>query len=242
MATGEIEIVGYFGVIMMVKRKIGLKKRDDLKIKAVIFDIGGVLRLHQGIVFRNEHLSGVHEYVAKKLDLEVDDWFDMVHSYADDVCVGKMKRGEFMSLVSKNANLNVSDLEKAFKMAYIKLRKRNSELYRFAHNLKKKGFVVGVLSNQWNVTKPFEAPDKDMRGFDPVIISCDVGLQKPDKKIYRLLFERVKKIDGKIKKSEIVFIDNMIENIEATEKFGIKGILFESNEQVIGELKGMGVG
>jgi hypothetical protein len=34
----------------------------------------------------------------------------------------------------------------------------------------------------------------------------------------------------------------MAGNIEAAERFGIKGILFESNEQVIGELDGMGVG
>jgi glucose-1-phosphatase len=72
--------------------------------------------------------------------------------------------------------------------------------------------------------------------LDGMILSYEAGANKPDPAIYRYGIDRFKLVP-----EQCVFIDDMRENIEGAEAFGIHGIVIESPEQVESELNRMGV-
>ena len=67
--------------------------------------------------------------------------------------------------------------------------------------------------------------------FDGIVISGEVGLQKPDAAIYRLLFARYG-----IEPESTLFIDDVADNLAAAKALGMTGVLFTSAEQLRAEL------
>jgi len=67
--------------------------------------------------------------------------------------------------------------------------------------------------------------------FDGVICSGQEGVMKPDPAIYHLLYDRFA-----LNPSELIFIDDRAENIEAAEKTGMKGHIFKDPDILRAEL------
>ncbi len=63
--------------------------------------------------------------------------------------------------------------------------------------------------------------------IDNYVVSGDVGLVKPDKRIFELLLQRFD-----LKASESVFIDDNADNVAAAKELGIEGIVFQSAQQL----------
>ncbi len=211
------------------------------KIKAIIFDVGGVLKLPRFSKRDNENEKSFHLRMSKYLQMSLDSWFDAIDNVYAKSFEGRIKNSKLMKNISENLNINIEDFLRLSDKTFNKLFKRNNKMYRIVCKLKKKGYLVGVLSDQWFFSKRILTPEKDMRNFDVVVISCDVGLRKPDKKIYELLLKKLKgKVRG-IKASEILFIDNRDYNLEPASKLGMKVILFKNNKQCLREMKRMGL-
>lgn len=91
-----------------------------------------------------------------------------------------------------------------------------------------KCFKIGILTNSRPSRRTVEISRMGLdRYCDPdlIIISREVGYDKPDKRIYELAIQRTK-VDPK----NIVFCDNKVELLEAAEECGIKElILFTEN-------------
>jgi len=206
------------------------------EIKAIIFDIGGVLQLGTYIKSKKMHHNlGVHEYLSKKFKKDLDSWFDSIDSTYADAIEGKISRKKTISILSQNLNVSPRKLIKLFHKAYKKGFKKNKKLYRIAFKLKK-NYKIGILSDQWYLSKDVLVSKKDYKKFDVVIISCDVGIRKPNPKIYKLLIKKIR-----LKPKEILFIDNRKWNLIPAKKLGIKTILFKNNEQLIKDFKKLGI-
>ena len=216
-------------------------KNPNSKIKAIIFDVGGVLQLYQKSTTLKRPHHSVHEYVAKKFKKDLDSWFDSIDTAYSKSMGGKIKSSIAISSIAKNLNTNKKHLSTLFNKAYKKLLGKNQELYNLAHNLKSQGYIIGILSDQWALSKPMLMPKKDIKDFDITIASCDVGIRKPNPEIYKLLIKKLKQKNNSINPSEIVFIDNRKWNLPQAKKLGIKTILFKNNKQLIKELKKLGV-
>lgn len=67
--------------------------------------------------------------------------------------------------------------------------------------------------------------------FDQVVISSDVGMAKPDPRIFEYTLEKLG-----VSASEAVFIDDNEAYVKAAEGLGIKGIQFKSSEQLTDDL------
>lgn len=98
-------------------------------------------------------------------------------------------------------------------------------------------FLVGALSNTsifpdgHPFNNPPADPQKDVRAaFDVFVSSAHVGLRKPDPKIYelamRLLNERWTEMgrDGQLSPGDVVFLDDIGENLKAARKCGMRTI------------------
>lgn len=73
--------------------------------------------------------------------------------------------------------------------------------------------------------------------FDGLVISGEIGMVKPNENIYRYLLDTYK-----LDPAECIFIDDRGDNIEAGEKLGIKGYLFDGDAEKLREyLKSEGI-
>lgn len=70
--------------------------------------------------------------------------------------------------------------------------------------------------------------------FDQVIISAEVGLMKPDLRIFELALRRLE-----VSPSEAVFIDDFELNVRAAQAAGLAAIRFRTPAQVRAELEAM---
>ena len=174
-------------------------------IKAIAFDIGGVLQLSQKtrLTPKKLHISGVHEYIAKKLKISLDQYFDAIDSLYVKSIEGKITKKELLKKLSKNLEISSTKLEKLYLDIYKKKFKVNMQLFKQAFKLKKRGYKIAILSDQWHLSKDPLMPKNLIKKFDVSVVSCEVGIRKPNPQIYKLLIKRLK-----LKPKEILFIDN----------------------------------
>lgn len=98
--------------------------------------------------------------------------------------------------------------------------------------LKSKGYRVWYLSNfSRKIEMECEGALAFRRDMDGGILSYQDQLIKPDAAIYQLLLKRYD-----LAAQESVFLDDTVENIEAAERLGIHGIVFQNKEQATEEL------
>jgi HAD superfamily hydrolase (TIGR01509 family) len=99
---------------------------------------------------------------------------------------------------------------------------------RLLPELKKQGFGVYYLSNFPLDT--FEEVKNDyyfFRHFDGGIISSEVKLSKPDKRIYRYFLDKYSLNAG-----ECLYVDDIEENVRAAESTGIQGMLTHGSPKI----------
>jgi len=102
-----------------------------------------------------------------------------------------------------------------------------------ALKLKQKGYPIYLLSNfPGDQFEKYRLQNSFLDEFDDRIISGDVGLAKPDIKIYQLA---IKKFN--LKPEESLFIDDKIENTKGAEQVGIKTIQLQKPEDLNKEIR-----
>ena len=202
------------------------------KIKALIFDMGGVLAgaNHHGKI---EPVSDdIHVQISKALGIGLDTWIDAIDSSYAKSIEGKLSPGKTKSIISKNLHIPSQTLEKKVLQVYKKLFSQNKKLYDYAIRKKREGYKIAILSDQWPFSKKALFLPNLMKKFDAVVVSCDVGMRKPNPKIYRLTTNKLK-----IKPKEAIFIDNREWNLKPAKKLGMKTVLFRNNRQTIKDIE-----
>lgn len=97
----------------------------------------------------------------------------------------------------------------------------------------RKTHCVGLLSNAWDDLRDYLDNNlKILDIFDEVIISAEVGLMKPDRRIYELAAQKFN-----ISLQEAVFIDDLSVNVKAAQEAGMNSFQFRSTTQTINELQ-----
>ena len=101
-----------------------------------------------------------------------------------------------------------------------------------------KQYSIWLLSN----TNPKHIQDEiEKRYLFPSLVngavySFDVGVRKPEKEIYEIAMQR-----ANANPQECLFIDDLLENIQAAKQIGIEGVHFISSEQLKQELVHLGI-
>ena len=62
------------------------------------------------------------------------------------------------------------------------------------------------------------------------LLSCEIGIEKPDLRIYKILLHI-----SELPAEEVIFVDDMEENVEAAKAVGLDAILFISHAQLLEE-------
>ncbi|MGQ3354959.1 MAG: HAD-IA family hydrolase [Phreatobacter sp.] len=75
-----------------------------------------------------------------------------------------------------------------------------------------------------------------LAGFSGLVLSADVGINKPDPRIYAILCERYALAPG-----DCIFIDDAPRNVEAARAFGMDALLFTDALSLSGALRARGL-
>jgi putative hydrolase of the HAD superfamily len=113
----------------------------------------------------------------------------------------------------------------------------NPEMLAWHKQLKELGLKTGILSNMGDsVFENIERSFSWIGDFDVLIWSYQHGVVKPDAAIYQLLLERLGTAP-----EETLFLDDKLENIEAAQQLGIKGLQFSTVDQLRQDLISSGL-
>lgn len=104
---------------------------------------------------------------------------------------------------------------------------KNKAVYEIIDNLKQRNYKVAICSNTSHIHKFINIINKIYEPFEIKVLSCDVGISKPNPQIYKLTLNKLK-----ITPKEAIFIDNSETNTNSAKKIGINEILFHNSSQL----------
>jgi putative hydrolase of the HAD superfamily len=185
---------------------------SSLAVEAVIFDIGGVL-------FRN-----IQEFflpdLARRYGLDPELLLSLGYRHGALWGLGRATEESYWRGILSDAGLDLSLLPGLVEETdrYIRPIPETWEVVRAIVP----SVRVGILSNTtWEWVRRLRAVEEWERQFDPVLLSCEVGMCKPDPAIFDLLLERLK-LPGE----RVLFVDDRDDNLAAAAPLGIQGHLF----------------
>ena len=97
---------------------------------------------------------------------------------------------------------------------------------RVVKQLKEEGIKVGLLTNSVPEFWPVIEQTINTKLFDCIVDSSQVGIRKPDERIYKLTARKLG-----MQTNSCVMIDDLEHNIKGAEQAGMAGILFSSAEE-----------
>ena len=196
-----------------------------MAVKNIIFDIGNVLlqwepdKIYFNLFNRKDFYSHpLSKIVGSPIWLDLDQGLLEFEEGIEKAVKGNESFREDIEMFFRNAPYHFYPIQSTVDIA-LDLKKEGNRIYLLS-NFHKYGY--GILRERFQFFKT----------FDGGVISWDVKLNKPDRRIYEMLLSKYDLNPG-----ETIFIDDVKENIIAAEALGIKGIHFNSDINLESELK-----
>ena len=127
--------------------------------------------------------------------------------------------------------------EENFSRLYCSTRKFNDGMLQVVSELKAAGYKVPVISNATHENIRANKKFGTYAHFhEPLVLSAEVGFDKPDRRIFELAAERMD-----LKPEECVFVDDNPRNTAAAQELGFNVVVFKNARQLRKDLKRMGV-
>ena len=189
--------------------------------RAVIFDFGGVF-------VDSPFTAMVDAANARNLDPEAT-MLAIFGDYAADTDHPwhRLERGEISVIDARDAIVEASQREMGVAvdpfefLAALSGGGVRDDMIDFVKDLRGRGLATGLLTNNAKEFQEFWRPLMPLDElFDDVIDSSEVGIRKPDRRIYELALERLG-----VTAEEAVFVDDAPGNIAGAEAVGIAGVL-----------------
>lgn len=188
--------------------------------KVVVFDYGGVVA--------NVDRKPLLEYLSQSLEIP---YKQVKKDFTSDALYQALPKP--LSFWEEYAGKNLSkNWYKDFQQQKLKIVQDIPGVKELIVKLKAQGVQVALLSNTNVARARFIENLGGYDLFDPILLSCHLGIGKPHPKIYDRLLEYIA-----FKPNECVFIDNKKSNVRAGMKKGIDGIHFQSIDQLKEELR-----
>lgn len=193
-----------------------------VKTSCILFDLGGVL-----INWKNRWL--VNE-ISRRYELDKHKLYEEFSKLLPLLYCGKINENEFWKglgnkMDSDNLSNNTISL---FEEIFRKHASINNTLVDLAFRIQKSGIKIGLLSNNEPAKIKVVKEWIPIQNFDYVFLSHQVGVMKPDKKIYQHILEKVP-----YDSNEIILVDDRKQNVEVAKQLGIDGIEFLNFEKIV---------
>ena len=198
-----------------------------MKIQAIIFDIGGVLVRTIDRVPR--------QALAQRLGMSAADLEALVFGGASgqQAQLGQIDEAEQWAYACRQVGWPLERVTE-FREQFFGGDELDMELLTHIGRLHR-SYKTGIISNAMNGTRALIEGLWEMTPlFDAIVLSGEVGVMKPDPRIYLLALARLD-----VQPGQAVFIDDFQHNIDGARAVGMHGIRFRSPEQVMAELEAL---
>jgi len=202
------------------------------KFKAIVFDYGGVIELAP------PESNGFFESIAEICDIPITDFRNLYFERNHLNNIHDQSQKETLLSVVKDLVPDEVVFRKAsqFIDAFEAGKVLNTELVSLIHKLKELGYPMALLSNYTSTLRDKLAKQALDGLFDHIIISSEVGLQKPDPQIFYQTFEALG-----IRPEEAIFIDDSLKSLSTAALVGYHPIRFIDNQGLLTRLKDLGI-
>ena len=207
-----------------------MTRKSHPNITTILFDLGEV-------VFTNDWTFYCPEKDQEfQSHYQCPDFVFTKSSYFNDLYTGKITEEEYWKKSLQEVEAKTTDPQKAIEISH-KYQREKPGMLNLIKTLKRNGYKLGVITNtykemlKWKIEK-FELASY----FQEIIASCDIGFEKPDKRIYQEALEKMGS-----KPHESIFIDDQMKNVEGAKKLNIHTIYFQSYDQLVSELEKFGI-
>lgn len=196
-----------------------------MAIKAVIFDLGGVL-------VRTEDRRPRMQ-LAEQLGITYDELSALIFDSqsAQQAQLGEITTNQHWQAVRNTLGLSPEEFQE-MPLDFWGGDSLDRELVDYLRGLRPL-YKTALLSNAWDdlrqiIEEHWQIDD----AFDELIISAEVGLMKPDARIYQLALSRLD-----VEPSEAVFLDDFPQNVIGARDVGLQAIQFKNSDQAYADLQ-----
>jgi len=197
-----------------------------MPIRAVIFDIGGVI-IHE------ESHDNRHKWEVR-LDLPLDQLGHFVFGLeaAAHAASGEISEVEVWKEVGDKLGL-MDDQLAELRRDFWADEQLDTELVHFIQSLRPR-YKIGIITNAWSDARSIHnSRFKINTWVDVAIYSAEVKLVKPDARIYQLTLSRLG-----VRADECVFVDDVLVNVQTAQALGMKGVQCKDTQQTINDIQG----
>ncbi|GAB4504261.1 MAG: HAD family phosphatase [Anaerolineales bacterium] len=197
-----------------------------MTIRAVFFDLGGVL-------VRTEYQTP-RQHLAERLGMEYEDLEKLVFGNPSSLqaSIGKITTEQHWEAVAQRLRRPMAEAE-SLRQAFFAGDVIDHNLLAFIRALRPR-LQTGIISNGWPDLREYIIQNRFNDAFDYIIISAEVGVMKPEARIYQIALEQ-----AGVSPSEAIFIDDMPVNIQGCQAVGMRGIHFSNPQQALRELQAL---
>jgi epoxide hydrolase-like predicted phosphatase len=200
-----------------------------MTIRAVFFDLGGV-------IVRTEY-QAPRQRLAERFGMDYEDIDKIVfgggpNGTAAKAAAGEISADEHWKAVARKLKIREDEIE-TVRSEFFAGDIIDWNIIHFLRSLRG-AYKTGLISNAWGDLRAYILKHKFDDAFDRMIISAEVGAAKPDARIFHIALEQLE-----VSPNETIFVDDFLENIEACEQIGIRGIHFKDAESAIEQIKAL---
>jgi epoxide hydrolase-like predicted phosphatase len=195
-----------------------------MAIRAVIFDVGGVI-LHDRDYTKRIEWETRLGLAPGQLTRLVQDSEPAAHAAS-----GQVPERQVWQAVGSWLGLDEAqtlELQRDFWSS----EQLDMTMVRFIQSLRPR-YKIGILSNAWSDARSFHNAKFQMNTWaDVQVYSAEVKLLKPDPRIYQIVLDQLKLPAG-----ACVFVDDRLENVQAAQALGMKGVLCRETQETIDDV------
>lgn len=183
-------------------------------IRAVMFDCFGVLTTDTWHAFLDSLPSSADVEQARALNRAFD--------------AGTISREDYLKGVEEATGASPPDIEKMYGGEVVK----NEALLGYIRELKPR-YRIGIISNissNWIREQLLTPEEQEL--FDAMVFSYEVGMTKPDPRMFTLALERLRATP-----EEAVLVDDIDRYVRAAREMGMHGVVYQNMEQMKAELR-----
>ena len=164
-------------------------------IKAILFDLGGVIL--------NKRIEEVLESMAGELEIEYRELLKIFKKYKFRQQTDKIFDKIFTDTIKKTFHLS-QDIHKIWVDTYERMMDVNTGSMAIVNKLKGH-YKLGIISNISSSHAALNRARGLLDHFDPVILSSEVGVHKPQPEIFQIALDKLE-----LKPEECLFVDDRI--------------------------------
>ncbi|MEN8252618.1 MAG: HAD-IA family hydrolase, partial [Patescibacteria group bacterium] len=190
-------------------------------IKAILFDIGGILYVGK----REDFYNKLQDF----LGIKDNSFAELFEKNFDELLLGNKS---FFSLVDElNVEVSKKEFETKARQAWLETFIVKKEMVELIENLKE-NYTVCCLSNASDLDVIMDTETGIDMLFDIYVNSCETHSKKPEQQIFEIALEKLN-----VKADECIFIDDREKYLLTPEKMKFKVLLFENVQKLKSELR-----